>query len=434
MNLLKNNLVRSTSWMVGASVVSNFLRFFLIFVLLRLYTQEEFGLWASITSIAAILITGDFGITNVLRNKASKALVNQNKEDFETYFLSSFYFFLLFAVIVSTLLIIISPYIPYENIFKTENETLRQQGRLLFIAVQIIFLFGIPFSLGCSMFFSFNETKYYAIINFIQGISIFVIVVLLALFHVDIGIVSISYFFVNTIIYLFGSLYFMKVRKWHLKKIPVLTIYYSMKEMLPTGIKFLAVQLSSSFVFNALTVYSGAFVGLSVAANVNVVQKIYTFIIGIYQSINNPIWSSLSSNYFSGNYAKCRSILYRSLTLSFLVLCVVIVFTYLFRNFLIHIIAGAQYEASGSLFLLIGFYFLLKVLFDNASLIQNATNNLNLLISGYIILALFVLLLVPKILSSYGINAMLISIEVLFIVFFIVVFFQARRIINYGKN
>ena len=217
MNLLKSNLVRSTSWMAGASVASNFLRFFLIFVLLRLYTQEEFGLWASITSIAAILITGDFGITNVLRNKASKAIVNQNKEDFETYFLSSFYFFLLFAVIISILLIIISPYIPYENIFKTENETLRQQGRLLFIAVQIIFLFGIPFSLGCSMFFSFNETKYYAIINFIQGISTFAVVVLLALFHIDIGIVSISYFFVNTIIYLFGSLYFMKVRKWQFK-------------------------------------------------------------------------------------------------------------------------------------------------------------------------------------------------------------------------
>ena len=72
--------------------------------------------------------------------------------------------------------------------------------------------------------------------------------------------------------------------------------------MLPIGIKFLGIQLSSSFITNVLTVYSGSMLGLSIAANVNVIQKVYMFLTGIYQSIFNPMWSSLSLNFFKRRY------------------------------------------------------------------------------------------------------------------------------------
>ncbi len=156
-------LFRGISWIFIATSIASVLRFLLIFILIRFYTQEEFGLWASITSIAAILVTGDFGITNVLRYRASKAIEEKRVDDFKISFFSSLYFFLLFAIIVSIILVFISPYIPYEKLFKTDNVDLMLQGRKIFIIIQVLFLLGIPFGLGCSMFFSFNETKIYSI-------------------------------------------------------------------------------------------------------------------------------------------------------------------------------------------------------------------------------------------------------------------------------
>ena len=105
--------------------------------------------------------------------------------------------------------------------------------------------------------------------------------------------------------------------------------------MLLTGVKFLSIQLSSSFVFNVLTLYSGALLGLTVAANINVIQKIYTFFVGIYQSINNPIWSSLASNYFSNNLKKCKEILIKICLITITVFTFIISFSYIFKVILI---------------------------------------------------------------------------------------------------
>lgn len=122
-------------------------------------------------------------------------------------------------------------------------------------------------------------------------------------------------------------------------------MYLNMKSMLLTGVKFLSIQLSSSFVFNVLTLYSGALLGLTVAANINVIQKIYTFFVGIYQSINNPIWSSLASNYFSNNLKKCKEILIKICLITITVFTFIISFSYIFKDILIQIIAGSQYNA-----------------------------------------------------------------------------------------
>ena len=74
-----NNLFKGVSWVVASSIIGSVLQFLLIFVLLNFYKQEEFGLWASVTSIAAVIVTGDFGIVNVLRNIISREILNGSK-------------------------------------------------------------------------------------------------------------------------------------------------------------------------------------------------------------------------------------------------------------------------------------------------------------------------------------------------------------------
>ena len=115
------------------------------------------------------------------------------------------------------LIIFISPYIPYETLFKTDNIVLKEQGRSIFIVVQIVFLLGIPFGLGTPLFFSYGETNFYSIISIVQAVISFIIVFLLSVNHVEIYIISILYFICNMLLSLYGTLLFIHKRKWYYK-------------------------------------------------------------------------------------------------------------------------------------------------------------------------------------------------------------------------
>jgi hypothetical protein len=119
---------------------------------------------------------------------------------------SAFFSFLFFAIIFSVLIIFISPYIPYETLFKTDNIVLKEQGRSIFIVVQIVFLLGIPFGLGTPLFFSYGETNFYSIISIVQAVISFIIVFLSCgnlyyfyiVFYMQYAIVIVWYFIIYT--------------------------------------------------------------------------------------------------------------------------------------------------------------------------------------------------------------------------------------------
>ena len=425
-------LFRGISWIFIATSIASVLRFLLIFILIRFYTQEEFGLWASITSLAAVIMTGDFGIVNVLRNLLSKEIVNGAEGDLKSkeLFYSAFFSFLFFAIIFSVLIIFISPYIPYETLFKTDNIVLKEQGRSIFIVVQIVFLLGIPFGLGTPLFFSYGETNFYSIISIVQAVISFIIVFLLSVNHVEIYIISILYFICNMLLSLYGTLLFIHKRKWYSVNLSYRKICSNMCMMLPIGIKFLGIQLSSSFITNVLTVYSGSMLGLSIAANVNVIQKVYMFLTGIYQSIFNPMWSSLSLNFFKRRYSDCKIIINRSLISTIVIFSLTVLLCSLFRNYIMHAIAGAEYEANSSLFILIGLFFMAKLLFDNASLLHNAINRLNILITGYILFSCIVFLFVPYVVNNYGLNTMLFILIICWIIFIIAILCDTHKLLK----
>ena len=94
------NTMKGMAFMVSSTGIDAVCRLLLVMILARIYSKDEFGIWATITSTAAIVATGDLGITNALRNKVSLLLV-QDKGDSsnsQRYFYSAFYLFLSFSI------------------------------------------------------------------------------------------------------------------------------------------------------------------------------------------------------------------------------------------------------------------------------------------------------------------------------------------------
>ncbi|MCS3265255.1 hypothetical protein NXX78_00610 [Bacteroides fragilis] len=113
-NKVDRNLLRGMFSVLGATGLDAICRLLVVMILVRYYSKESFGVWAAITSVAAIVVTGDFGIINALRNKISQLLVEENESNVisQKYFYSAFYFFFIncyrFSIIIVVLYTIYS--------------------------------------------------------------------------------------------------------------------------------------------------------------------------------------------------------------------------------------------------------------------------------------------------------------------------------------
>ena len=132
--------------MLIASIIVNLTRVLLVVLLSRYYSKEEFGIWATITSTAAVIATGDFGITNALRNKLSilNAKGEEGQESAKNYFYSSFFFLIFLTVLLVLSLSLLKNYIPFDSFFETDNWILKNKGAEIFFYIQILFLINIP--------------------------------------------------------------------------------------------------------------------------------------------------------------------------------------------------------------------------------------------------------------------------------------------------
>lgn len=427
--LLKyRGIFKELSWTLVSQVIGNLLRFLLIFIVVRCYTQEEFGLWASITSIAAVIVTGDFGLTNVLRNIASKGLTRGKEGEIYTKeaWFSAFVALTIFAIIGIFILYTIKDYSIFSSLFKTDNSQLKELGNWVTVVTVGIFLIGLPLGLTGGLYLSYGEVKESSIFSIISGVLTFVVVVSLSLKHVRIDFVSIAFFLCPLCVSFISTLYFLHRREWYSFSISPKMIYKHVISMLPTGFCFLGIDFSRNFIPSALTIYSGALLGLSVAANINVATKVYSFFMSIMVSLLNPIWARLSKLYYSGEYANCRKMMKVNLLSMFGTSIVVIFLATLFRDYLVLLIAGDEYEADFLVFILVGGCLIGKAIYDSSSLLLIATSKLNIILPGYLIFSIVAMFIFPIIVEKYGFNWMMIIMILCWTIFIVSILYQTK--------
>jgi O-antigen/teichoic acid export membrane protein len=376
------HVIRGSFSMLGSSLIGNLSRIGLVMILSRYYSKEEFGIWAAITSTASVIAYGDFGIINALRNKLSKLIVlgDNGLQEARKYFYSSFIFFIFFSILISGLILVASRFVSIDILFKTENQVLKNQGVVILLWSQFLFFLNIPLSMGVVSFFSFQESRFNAFFSATQAIASFATVVILTILKFSIVAISIGYFVSGTIVSAIGTFYFLKRRNWFIYAFKIKEFISQIKELLGTGIKFMGTQLSNSFLQNAGTILAGSFLGLSVAAEFNMVQKLYSFFTGIYQSILNPLWGGYAEAAAKREWNWCKRTLNISLLISAIVFSLVIILLYFFGNYFIVFFAGKGYITNRVLFILLGLTNLFFIVFSTAIIFQNAINKIDILL------------------------------------------------------
>lgn len=263
--------------LLATNVFINITRFIVLMLITRLYTKEEFGLWATVTSTTAILVTTDFGIGNSLRNKLSLLSCQGEGGDCEAreYYLSILCFLLFACFFVSLLLFLLSTVVPYGALFKTSDKALQQAGGKILLLLQFIVLLGIPFGIGINAFYSYQESHYYAGIIAMQSLFSSAVVIILIFLKASITSITVALFLSILIISIAGTGVFLFKHGWSpfdikFRKILPLTI-----QLLPLGLRFFVVQISYAYLMNATTLVLSGTVGMAQAGEFNLVQKLF---------------------------------------------------------------------------------------------------------------------------------------------------------------
>jgi O-antigen/teichoic acid export membrane protein len=426
------NVIRGSFSVLGSSIFGNLTRLGLVMILSRYYSKEEFGIWATITATASVIAYGDFGIINALRNKISNLIVlgDEGLQEARKYFYSSFIFFIFFSILISLLIVAVSRVVSFDLLFKTENQILKNQGVFIILCLQFLFFLNIPLSIGVASFFSFHESKYNAFFSAVQSLVTFVIVVIMTILKYSIVGISIGYFISGTLISGFGTLYFLKRRRWFHYTFKHNEFFHQIKELLSTGIKFMGLQLSNSFLQNAGTILAGSFLGLSIAAEFNMVQKLYAFFSGIYQSILNPVWAGYAEATAKNDWHWCKKTLNATLIVSAIVFSLAIVGFYFFGNYFLLVIAGKGYITKRILFLFLGLTYLFTVLFSTATVLQNATNKINFLLFSLLTASVLIFPLSKILMKEWGIIGIAVGTSLIWMVLACLLTFQSYFIIK----
>lgn len=362
-----------------STLVSTLTRVFLIALLARLYTRSEFSIWVAITSATAVMATSDFGIGNALRNKLAELKEKNEDNEARQYFLSVIYFFILLAIILSVLLVSFKNQIPYSNIFKTSNHLIQQQGVNILIFVQVIFLLGIPLSIGSSMFFAYQESYWVAIFNIINGLLTLLVIGSVALSGYSITITAILFFLVSLLINTVSTFFFLHKRGWGLFDIEIENIFKRVLKLLKLSFAFAILQISGAFLYNAATLIITSKINLENGAEFNLVQKLYTFIIAIYLSFYNPLWAGYTEAIVRKDFDWCSKTLIRTFAVtSFIFITVTFIFVFE-GNFFLKILAGESYSSNISLFISMGLWALFYSAYSMATAFITATGNITII-------------------------------------------------------
>lgn len=432
--LWRGDLFRNSSFLAISTSFNALSRFLLVTILARYLSPESYGVWVSITSVSAIMMFGDFGITNALRNKLSHLIANNEDNDKiqREYFFTSFYCFLGFALVLCLAFVLLSKYLPIENFYNTQNEILKKQGVEIFVYIQVTFILCIPLGMANGLFFSYNESKYVAIFNIINSfITLGSVLLLSMVFNANIVILAKVYFTLNLLINIVSLSFFVYKRKWFKKvSIDVEQSFSRIKELLKTGVLFLGIQLSTAFINNIPTIFIAAVVDLRIAASFNIAQKLYSMVLTIYQSVFNPIWSKLALLAAQHKWLELKRLHRKIIIITFVVLSLITVVITFSANFLINIVAGNSYDVSTPIVALLGTSMIFYAIFEATSLLQNALGRLRVRFLSQLFFILTISFIISYYFKIFGILSIPIVLSIIWIILFLILYFESQRIIK----
>jgi O-antigen/teichoic acid export membrane protein len=284
--------VRSNiSWSMISKIITMIVSFVSVPILLSLLGTDQYGNWATLTSMVAVISILDFGVGNSMRNSVSSINIS-GYETVQSEFIS-FFRLLIFIGLASSVLFVL--FIP---LFEISSNHLTAA---LFLYIPILLF--LPLRLGHNVLQGIRANGLQSVLQVLGSwiFFIFIGVSYLTNFRPTLNALAIVWSLASLIVLFLVFNLAKKKLKLEVGSFFINPFSFSQKKRLRVGIEFFVLQLASLVLFSIGNLLVFNHLGSSEVARYDVLNKVFQVGLSFYNIIIGIMWSEISVFRSEGN-------------------------------------------------------------------------------------------------------------------------------------
>lgn len=278
--------VASRSLSIGLSLVS-------VPIALGYLGTEQYGLWATVTSVISVLVFADLGVGNGMLNAISAANGRDNMAGVRSAIASGVSIVSIIAIVFLMVFLAVWPFVDWARAFKIQGELATYQVSIALLVLMITFAINMPVSIIQKIQYGLQEGRWASLsqaIAAVLGLSM-----TLAVVHFDLGLIGmVGCFVVGALIadFCVGLIFFRQRPEIY----PSLSDWNKteFRQLFRVGLSFLLLQAAVSLCYASDNLILSQMIGHEAVAEYSVHQKLFSPLTLIATLALTPMWPAFS--------------------------------------------------------------------------------------------------------------------------------------------
>lgn len=299
---------------VGIKAIGILVSLFIVPITLGYLTEEEYGIWLTLSSMLAWISFFDIGLTNGLRNKLTEALTVGDNSRAKVYLSTTLF---LLVSLMSVLLIIFGicyNFIDWQTVFNSKLISSETLGRVAFYTI-IFFCLQFVLKIVTALFYAIQCAAMADFLNMLGSLGALILIWLLTLITPKGNLLAVALIFsivpvlvlIITYIVVFGGKF-----RYISPSVKYIKFEYT-KDLIGLGIKFFIVQSASLILFTTSNFIITQLFGPSEVTLYNIAFKYFSVVTMGFTIIIAPMWNAYTESYVKGDYDWMKRMFHKTL-------------------------------------------------------------------------------------------------------------------------
>ena len=393
--------------------------------------QVEYGIWVTVSTSVVMFSVLDLGIANTLTNFIAEAYSENDQAKAQQYFATAFWVVIGIVLLLAPAMFVVWRLVNWASVFQLSDPTLVREVAACVAIASAFFLLSLPLGLASRVVIGYQEThfaNYFAIAN---SLFSFAAIVLTVLLRGSISTLMLTYSMSMLVGPLGLSLWLCFWRRPWIKPMPDKIAPQVIRKLFGQGFLFFILQLTGLVVFNSDNLVITHYLGSPAVTPYSVTWRLtqYAYLL---QSLMIPsLWPAFTEAYHKGHLGWINET-YRTLNRKVLsAVGFTALATGLGGRMLIRVWAGPMAVPSQKLLWLMATFAFVSAVTTNQALLLTATGRLRLEASVAALAAAANLLLSIYLVQRIGVNGVILSTLVSFLIFMLLPqAWEVRRVLE----
>lgn len=380
LNAMSNMYVKQVFWSFLIKILSVFISFIYIPIVLGFLNQEKYGIWITLTTVVNWIRVLDVGMGNGMRNKLAESIALNDNEKGKIYISTTYGILGSIFFIVLIIFFIVNPFLNWQSIINSRIISSSELELLTRIVVSFIIIGFVlqPINL---IYEAHGNSAAGGIIQLIISSLTFFLVWFVSKFSEKGDIIILAWIVtgVPILVYLLVTAYTFLIRYPNLLPSFKHIKYKASGNLISLSFQFFALQLTATIVFSSIPFVVAHLFSPNEVTIYNITNSIFNIPIMVMNLITAPLLPLVTHAYTRNDYHWIKIMLRRMNIISAIITCGIIFIVFL-SPIIFRIWIGDKLVIPFNLSVFIGLYSIINVIMIPFSIFINAIGKIRVLV------------------------------------------------------